>query len=368
MIETLYIHNYKCFSHFEINLTETPTTLLIGKNGVGKSALRDVLGMLQCIGSGINRIGNLVQPSDYYLGHTREPMRFHLRCKIREKVYQFEIAFELPPDFRELRIKEESLVINGYLYYSRTLADVTIYETDQLKEKNFSVDWHTIVLPMIQEKQTERVLSDFRDWLARIFILSPQPSAISGNADGEALLPNREVSNFGEWFKGFFGASPNSYKFLDKYIQQVMPDFKSIQIKRDERGRSRLMVEFEKQEHLPINIAFRDLSDGEKCFFICGTVLATHQAHGSLVCFWDEPDNYLSLSEVGLFIKALRREFHKTGQLLITSHNPEAVRKFSDENTWVLTRNSHLDPTRATLLEEIPLQEDTVLAMIQGDL
>jgi len=66
---------------------------------------------------------------------------------------------------------------------------------------------------------------------------------------------------------------------------------------------------------------------------ICAFVLAANDAYGPLVCFWDEPDNYLAPSEVGHFVLALRKEFQSGGQLITTSHNIEAISRFSDDNT-----------------------------------
>ena len=78
---------------------------------------------------------------------------------------------------------------------------------------------------------------------------------------------------------------------------------------------------------------------------ICALVLAANDAYGPVLCFWDEPDNYLALAEVGHFVLALRKAFQSGGQFIATSHNPEAIRRFSDENTLVLYRKSHLEPT-----------------------
>jgi hypothetical protein len=52
----------------------------------------------------------------------------------------------------------------------------------------------------------------------------------------------------------------------------------------------------------------------------------------------------------------------------VTSHNPEAIRKFSNENTFVLDRKSHLEPTLVRLLSELPIQGDLVGALIRGDI
>jgi len=96
-------------------------------------------------------------------------------------------------------------------------------------------------------------------------------------------------------------------------------------------------------------------------------VLAANNAYGPLLCFWDEPDNYLALSEVGHFVLALRKEFHSGGQLITTSHNPEAIRRFSDENTLVLYRKNHLEPTIVRTVKDFQISGDLVSALVRGD-
>jgi ABC-type cobalamin/Fe3+-siderophores transport system ATPase subunit len=140
-------------------------------------------------------------------------------------------------------------------------------------------------------------------------------------------------------------------------------DIKNPLVGKDSRS---LVVQFSNQQG-GVNLAFEDLSDGEKCFMICALVLAASDTIGPVVCFWDEPDNYLALSEVGHFVLALRKAFQSGGQLIATSHNAEAIRRFSDENTLVLHRNSHLEPTIVRPLHEIQVSGDLVGALIRGD-
>jgi ABC-type multidrug transport system ATPase subunit len=101
---------------------------------------------------------------------------------------------------------------------------------------------------------------------------------------------------------------------------------------------------------------------------ICALVLAANRAYGPLFCFWDEPDNYLALSEVGHFVLALRKAFQSGGQFIATSHNPEAIRRFSEENTLVLYRKNHLEPTIVRPLKDLQVNGDLVGALIRGDL
>jgi predicted ATPase len=100
---------------------------------------------------------------------------------------------------------------------------------------------------------------------------------------------------------------------------------------------------------------------------ICAMVLAANHAYGPLLCFWDEPDNYLALDEVGHFVLALRKAFQSGGQFIATSHNPEAIRSFSEENTLLLHRRSHFDPATIRPLSELQVSGDLVGALIRGD-
>nr|MDQ2732677.1 ATP-binding protein [Armatimonadota bacterium] len=109
------------------------------------------------------------------------------------------------------------------------------------------------------------------------------------------------------------------------------------------------------------------LSDGEKCFFLCALVVASNCAYGPILCFWDEPDNYVSISEVGHFVMTLRRSFQSQGQLIVTSHNSEAIRHFSNENTFMLDRHSHLEPTLIRPLSDVQINGDLINALIRDD-
>ena len=52
----------------------------------------------------------------------------------------------------------------------------------------------------------------------------------------------------------------------------------------------------------------------------------------------------------------------------MTSHNVEAIRKFSDENTFLLDRKSHLEPTLIRLLSDITFTGDLINTLICGDI
>ncbi|KAM3100872.1 hypothetical protein ACKFKF_10395 [Phormidesmis sp. 146-12] len=158
---------------------------------------------------------------------------------------------------------------------------------------------------MIQEQSESDPLHIFKTWLARLIILSPIPGLITGDSNGETLKPRRDGSNFGNWFSGLLSRYPAAYREVDKYLREIMPDIDDIQNQLIGKDLKSMIVRL-KQHNTYLNIDFQDLSDGEKCFFLCAVVLAANKYYGPLFCFWDEPDSYLSLSEVGHFVTSLR--------------------------------------------------------------
>jgi ABC-type multidrug transport system ATPase subunit len=116
-----------------------------------------------------------------------------------------------------------------------------------------------------------------------------------------------------------------------------------------------------------MTVEFDALSAGEKCFFLSAYIVASNTSGYPVACIWDEPDNHLSLSQVGQFITSLRKMAKRNGQFIATSHHPETVRKFSDDNTFVLTRNSHLDPTLSKLLKNFNYEGDLIDALIRDE-
>lgn len=367
VIRRLYVNNYRCLQNFDLPISGKPSTLLIGGNGAGKTTVGFALEILQKIARGTNRVGDLVKPKDFTRGITDVPMRFEIEVELDSKIYGYSIAFELPEGFKELRILAEKLEFDGSPVYAREVAQVHLSREGQAKEASFLIDWHLVALPIIQEKSAKDPLSILRQWLARTLILQPIPSLIDGISEQETLQPTRQLLDLGAWFTGLLANTPSAYTKIDTYLKRVLPDLEDIQNPETGTDSRSLFVRFSNEQG-GIRLPFKDLSDGEKSFIICALVLAANSIYGPLFCFWDEPDNFLSLEEVGHFIMTLRRAFQSGGQFIATSHNSEAIRGFSNENTLVLYRKSHLEPTIIRPLDELQIDGDLIGTLIRGDL
>jgi predicted ATPase len=371
MLKRLYVHNFRCLENFDLALGEFRSVLLIGKNGAGKTTIGLALEILQAIARGTNRVGDLVSPKDLTRGRTDVPVRFEVEVVLEGRNYSYSVAFKLPNGFQELRVFEELLAVDGIPVFTRELAQVRLARTGQLSESTFRMAGHLVALPIIQEQTAADPLFVFREWLANMLILRPVPSLARGDSAHDSLRPDAQATNVGAWFSGMVATAPATYSAVHDYLREIMPDFKEVKNPISGKDTRSLALYFGKDQQT-IEFALEDLSDGEKCFVIYALTIAANAAYGPLLCFWDEPDNFLAPAEVSPSIMALRRAFRDQGQLIVTSHNPEAIRRFSDENTFVLFRNSHSEPAIARTVGEIrnsgDLKGDFVDALLRGDI
>ena len=374
MIKRLYVHNFRCLENFELALGDLRSVLLLGRNGAGKTTVGLALKVLQGIARGTNRIGDLVKPKDLTHGRSGVPARFEVDVTLAGRNYAYSVAFEFPTGFRELRVSEEKLAVDGHSIFTRELAQVRLARSGLATEAAFRIDWHLVALPIVQEQSRDDPLSIFKRWLASILILRPVPSQARGESEQntpELNTPDTQVTNVGAWFSGMVTAAPSTYSHVSEYLVQVMPDFQKITNPIFGKETRSLVFHFLK-DHRNAELALEDLSDGEKCFVIFALTIAENAALGPILCFWDEPDNFLAPDEVGHSITALRKAFQDSGQLIVTSHNPEAIRRFSETNTLYLSRKSHLDPTIVTPVEDMrtsgQFEGGFVDALLRGDL
>lgn len=365
MIERLYVNNFRCLENFTLDLAGRGSALVIGKNGSGKSTLRHALGVLQRICRGPNRVREFISANDFAQHRKDRPIRFEVDLTLNHRRFTYEIAFEMPDNFYESRVAQEGLIIDGQMVFSRKLAQVNLADGSA-----FGLDWHVAALPVIyvKDRTAQRFLEQLRSFFASSILIAPIPANMSGHSEEETLELDKDGGNFAAWLNALLLRYPAAYSTILAYLQSVMPDLATFEnVPRGERGRQ-LLVQFEhKQPDQVLSLDFKDLSDGEKCFFLSALIVAYNKMSGPVFCMWDEPDNHLSLPEIGHFITQLRKLSNQNGQFVATSHHPETIRRFSDENTLVFTRNSHLEPTVVRPLSEYPYSGDLIEALIRNE-
>jgi hypothetical protein len=265
VIRRFYVHNFRCLQNFELPLSGQPSVLLIGRNGSGKTTVGLAFWMLRKLARSVNRVGDLVKPKDFAQGRTDVPVRFEIEVELDGRIYGYIVAFGFPPDFKEPRVLEERLMVDGNPVYTREMAQVHLARAGREKEAKFLIDWPLVALPIIQEQTQKDPISVFKRWLARMLILRPIPGLIKGDSDHETRVPKTSVTNFAAWFSGLLSDAPAAYASIDKYLKGVMPDLKDIKnplIGKDSRS---LEVQFS-NDLGSLTIPFEDVSVRREMF------------------------------------------------------------------------------------------------------
>jgi ABC-type cobalamin/Fe3+-siderophores transport system ATPase subunit len=370
MFEKIHISNFRCFEDFELDLKGMSSCVLLGRNGAGKSSIGAVVELLQRMAARSSRVGDLIELADAPRDSLRK-VRFEIVARLSKKEYVYAIVLELPARFEELRVAEESLTVDDEKVFERKLAQVTLYRSKEREPVGFAIDWHVPALPIVQAASNTDPIAVLKKWLSEIIVLRPIPSLMRGGSDATTLIPKPNLENFGDWFSGLLVSNPAAYEPFSAFLKEVMPDLLAVRnpgIGPDSRA---IFADFGKKNTV-LALPFDRLSDGEKCFFASSLLIAAASTSEGLTCFWDEPDNYLAPQEIASTMIALRRAFSGSNQILITSHNPASIKRFSDENTILIYRQTHLVSPQAKRLDNVRQEHsqdgDALDQWLRGDL
>jgi ABC-type multidrug transport system ATPase subunit len=349
MLKKLYVHNYKSLQNFEFNLEGKSSVALLGKNGSGKSSIGEILYILQQIGNGETNIEKLILADDFSFYNKKKPITIQIEVVCKGKNLSYKLVIEYLTELNRIDIKEESLECENKQVFSRNLGAFAYY--NKLDEKTssdniFLISHSFITLPLLQKEEKDDPINLFKAWLKNIILLAPQPSLIDGvSSNNSKFTPNLSVTNLGNWIVNILEQHPDTYSLMDDFLQIFMHSFKRFYTKTIaiEKKEIRVVFSIGKKD---FDVPFNKLSDGEKCFFIGAALIATINYEKNLLCFWDEPDSYLGVSEIEHFIMTLRKGFKRFGQIILTSHNDEVLDRFPDESMYIVHRENHLSSSK----------------------
>ncbi|MCE9681651.1 AAA family ATPase [Halomonas alkalisoli] len=350
MLNKFYIHQYRCLQNFEISLKGQHSALLLGRNGAGKSSFFDAVEVLQQIGRGTTQLNELISESDFAFGETHKPIQLEVSATLSEQVYEYTLDVELPKNFSQPRVKQECLKVNGKTNFYREGGKVQLG-----KNAEFTLDWHHVGLPLISTRNDDEPIARFREWLGNIIVLAPIPGYFNTASKQETPYLKHDASNTLDWVRHQLAVYPALYTKIADFMALRMPDFSNFKFESTGKDEKELVFKFSDEDGKNLELNFYQLSDGEKIYFLTATVLAAITNEEGILCLWDEPDNYVSLPELSHFIIACRKAFENSdveSQVVMSSHNPRTINEYSEHNTYLVSRQSHLHPARLELIAD----------------
>lgn len=337
MLKTLYIDNYKCLVNFEIQLPEA--CLLLGRNGVGKSSILDVLFALRLLLSGLAKVSDVdVFPSSTLARwQSRRTQTVELTVDLEDDVYSYRLEIDHEDGGKRARIVLESLRVSGQYLFSFVKGEVQLYRDDHQRGPVFSSDWNESALARVAPVKDNQRLTRFLDWARKIMVCGLDPRRFATETSSEDPLLERDGRNFTAWYRHVFQERQDLVPGYIEALKRVIVGFQGVRLEKVGLETRAFMATFRERDQ-QYSLALDELSDGQRALIAIYALVHITAGQGYTL-FLDEPDNYVAIAEIQPWLDAITEAAgHTIPQVVICSHHPELIDYFNCDRTIMLVR------------------------------
>ena len=344
MIERIYVDNFRTLVNCEIKLDSV--SLLLGPNGTGKSALLDLAEAIKRFVGGVDLVSDLFPAADLTRWQSLDEQTFEMDVRTEHGLCRYSLKVEHDRDRRRCRVLGEMLTLDGKPLFSFEEGEVQLYNDRHDPGPRMSYDWNRSGLSAIYARHDNTKLTDFKQRLASAVFLRPCPPIMETDSQEETDELAMTGRNFPSWYRFIARQDISRQLELFQELREVIDGFDSLRLDgaADSTVTLRVLI---KPNGLPkpIPYKFRELSDGQRQLIFLHAVLFG-VSDEKRVLFFDEPDNYLALSEIEPWLTALMDASGRSiAQAILISHHPEMIDHLAREKGIWLTRESG-GPTR----------------------
>lgn len=367
IIEGFRVQNYKALQDITIgkllnkkDITPlTPLTVVIGKNGVGKSTLFDTFGFLSdCLAVGVEEACDLKQRGGFsrlISAGCQEPIRFEIyyRESSKDRPITYELAIGLDQEerpyvaeekLRQWRRNEKTHKGQPYLFLNMTdgkgyawSGEESFEGEDRNRIPVELTDRRKLAIATLGSLREHPRIAKFRDFMGRWYLSYFYPDAArSLPVAGPQKHLNIHGDNLGNVVQYMEREHKEKFDHILREIAKKIPGIHKIDTKRTDDNR--LLLRFNDKGFVDLFYA-QQMSDGTLKLFAY-LLLLEDPAPAPFICI-EEPEN-------GLYhklLETLAAEFrkHATGkdnapQIFVTTHQPYLVDALSPEEVWVLEK------------------------------
>lgn len=355
MIKRMYVDNYRTFSNFE--LVPKQVNLVMGSNGSGKSSLFEIVHSLQALIYGQAKVGLCFPPQSLTRWDKRNVQKFEIDSVYEGIEYKYSLTISHDIRRAESVIRDESLLIDGILAYRAGMGQVSL--TDGNKSFQFPPD--ISYLGFLGENSGLDGLYRFTKSMIQGYgYMKVDPNGISSVSSAERPEGiSGDGSDFVSWFRSAAQENPEQIAQLFADMQKIMPGFRALKLRsrEDDKTQRELIATFNLRSGdrtATYDIGFGELSEGQKMLIVLYTSTA-FRLWSERAYIYDEPDNFLALSEVQPYLVAMTDKAHDVGaQVFVISHHPEVIDYMAADNA-ILFERTDAGPTR---VRSLPIDRD----------
>ena len=346
MIKRIRIENYKCLVNFDLELDEL--SLLLGLNGVGKTAVLDVVFALRRLLSGDARFTDAdVFPTRTLTGwQSHDLQMFELQVLLAAETFTYLLEVEHQRETRLARIGRERLDVDGTTLFECVQNQVQLYRDDPDKGvtegPTFTTDWRESALARVVPVDHNQRLTRFLDYMRNILVCDIQPRALRTEAAAESPLLDRDAGNFADWFRHMLPEHPELISDLNNELTEVIGGgFSRMWLKKvSDEVRALMVDQVGAKTGVKYDLRIDEMSDGQRALVVLYGLIHLTRGQGYTLLI-DEPENYVALREIQPWLMSLEDACGDTlPQVVIASHHPELIDHLGRENGILLQRGT----------------------------
>ena len=373
MIRRIYIDNFRCFTAFEYE--PESVSLILGKNGVGKTSLLHVVQKIQAIlihGSAVNEqfhVGSLTR------WDARPVQTFEMEIEGNGGVYCYRLEIEHERSKQKCRIAKEELLFDKQRLYLFDGKEANLFRDDPNWNEGPKIpyDWTRSFISSVPERQDNQKLVWFRQRVSQIYCYGIDPIRIESHSNKEVENPSFAMSDLVSWLRHLSQDSVETMPQILASLKEVFGGLANFKLEKSSDTVRTLKFLFEYEGVDQVNnsessfaLTMENLSEGQRCLVALFSIL--HAAvKPDCTLFIDEPDNFVALEEIQPWLVELNEKAHDSGcQLGLVSHHP-SVANFLASNHGLLIFRDNGGPARCKPFEwDVETEDSPAEAIARG--
>ena len=324
-------------------------TLLVGRNGVGKTATLDVIHALRSLLEGTPRVTDrdIFPTSSLTRWQTRDTQVFEMEVELGEDTFVYRLEVEHDRAARRARIVRETLTGSGGPLFGFEMGEVQLYRDDHSEGPSFGSDWTQSGLARVVPTSENVKLTCFLGFMTCIVVCGPNPPLFAHEAVTEESVLSRNGDNFVSWYRHLVQEWQNRSSRHEQEMNAVLDGLQGFRLKKVGADARTLVGVFGDALEGP-QLRFDEWSDGQRALTLLYT-LSTFVSPEGYVLMIDEPVNYVALREIQPWLMTLSDACGDAfPQAVLCSHHPEVIDYLGRiavyccrETLWVRQERSH---------------------------
>lgn len=337
MIRRIYVDNYKSLVNFELRLEEL--TLLVGPNGVGKSAVLSVMLALRQLLSGAakaEQVG-IFSPGTRTRWQDVAIQVVEVEVALAPDVFVYRLEVEHEVSSFRASVRRESLTVKGRPLFDFDSGTVSLYDDEHAAGPVYPAEQSESALARVPAGPHNRRLTSFLEFMRRLVVCGLYPGAFAAESSREEAGLDPEGANFTSWYRHISQEHQELMPEYTKALEEVLDGFRSIRLERVGGVARAFKVVFDR-EASKYELRLDELSDGQRALLVLYALVYLTAGQGGAI-FLDEPDNYVALAELQPWLVRLSDACGATiPQVVLCSHHPELIDYLGGERGLALAR------------------------------